>query len=135
MLSVRILDAVSSVNAFEAATEIRASKGDAFTLYFQLIDDAKWRESAGFSPGGLRYMPNAGATLLVTFLNIDTALQFSRSATQPFANDTSIWSVQILSTDVIDSTCNLKFTLTEGAVSRTFAYKAAVLVDAVNEVC
>ena len=60
-------------------------------------------------------MPAVGATLSVIFDNINDAKKVTRAATQPFAQDGSIWSVQVFSTDAIaPGTVSLSLTLTEG---------------------
>ena len=104
-----------SVNDFVYATEISATAGDAVDLYFQLSDSEKNSPSQGFLPGGLRYMPVAGSTLVVTFKNIDDAKVVTRYASQPFAADPSIWMVSVLPTDPIKGTVTCKFQLTEPA--------------------
>jgi hypothetical protein len=122
---------VQSVNSYQYATEIQGIQGDAIDLYFQLVDKNKNSYLQGFYPAGLRYMPPATSTLQVTFKNVDTAKIVTRYASQPFAQDPSIWKVSLLSTDPIAGTVNIKLILTEpdgeSTLVRTFSSKAVLL--------
>lgn len=126
LLSGRPLTDVQSVNSFRDATEISINKGDAVSLYIQLVDLEQNLAKHAFSPPGLRYIPVAGATLQVQFQNIDDAKVFTRMASNPFPDDRSIWRFSILATDPIDSTQNVKCTLTEGVVVRSFFLPALI---------
>src|SRR4051812_12653488 len=113
LLSARFLNDVSSVNSFEMATAAEIYAGDAQTVYMQLIDASLDRSDQSFNPAGRRYMPPAGSTLQVTFLNVDDAKTVVRTASQPFAQDPSIWSIPILSTDPLAGTAAMNLVLTE----------------------
>lgn len=132
---VRFLSAVGSVNVFGFTTAVEAVAGDAFDVYFQFVDKDQHTNSGGFFPAGNRYMPAAGATVVVTVLNIDSAKQFVRTASQPFAQDASIWRFGILATDPVAATASLKITLTEGSTVRTVYAQAALRVDGIQESC
>jgi hypothetical protein len=91
-------------------------------------------------------MPVAGATMTVTFTNTDTgpttsasdalsprinpsqASQLVRAATQPFAQDSSIWKVSILSSDPLLGTVNLKVTLVEPSRTLVVAQRAGLVL-------
>ncbi len=122
-LSARPLIDVSGVNSFTITDQIKFSEGDATTIYFQLIDASLDTVGKGFNPAGRRYMPVSGATLSVDVDNIDDAKKITRSATQPYTLDPSIWAVTILSTDDIGAgTISIKLTLTQsGVVTRGVA--------------
>lgn len=113
-LSARVLKDVQSVNSFEADTELSWTEGDTLDVHLQLIDVSLDRALQGFQPEGRRYVPAAGATLSCVIENIDDAKKITRLASQPFANDGSIWRLSILATDVIRGTPQLRLTLTEG---------------------
>lgn len=113
-LSARVLKDVQSVNSFEADTELSWTEGDTLDIHLQLIDVSLDRALQGFQPEGRRYVPAAGATLSCVIENIDDAKKITRLASQPFANDGSIWRLSILATDVIRGTPQLRLTLTEG---------------------
>ena len=137
-LAIRPLVEVSGVNAWRYATEWEAFRGDPADLYFQLVD-AERNIGLVFTHDvkGLRYMPPAASTLLVTFLNVNTAKQFNRAASQPFAQDPSIWRVQVLASDtMLGGTVSMKFALTEpGPVVRGAYLQAGLRVSGANEVC
>lgn len=131
MLSARMLNNVASVNAFDWANQVQATAGDGpYDVYFQLIDPTVDTVGAGFKPAGRRYAPVAGATLQATITNINDALQVVRAATQPFANDPSIWKVTLMSTDAIRGTCDLSLKLTESGKVTYGRVAAAVLINA-----
>jgi len=113
LLSARVLKNVVDVNTFEYATEACFTEGDGPAVYLQLVDVHKDCEGHGYHPGGRRYMPTAGATLSVVVENIDDDKKLTRTATQPFSNDPSIWKIQFMSTDPTRGTANLRLILTE----------------------
>lgn len=113
LLTARILDNVAGVNSYTQAQSFEFTEGDGPAVYLQLVDATKQRTSEGFNPPGQRYMPMAGATLSVLFDNLNDALKVVKVATQPFAQDPSIWKVQLAPTDAVRGTCSLRLTLTE----------------------
>jgi hypothetical protein len=115
LLSARILNNVTSVNGFEYVASAEFTEGDAPTITFQLIDKSLDRHEQGFSPAGRRYMPAANATLQVVLPNINASKTVTRFATQPYANDPSIWQLTLQTTDQIRGTLDMQLTLTEGA--------------------
>ena len=129
-LSARMLENVGSVNAWENTQQVRFFQGDGPAIYFQLIDLNHDRAEQGFSPAGRRYVPSAGATLFVVLDNIDDARKVTRAASQPFAQDPSIWMIQLLATDTCRGTVNLKLTLLEGSVTTHGFLSAAIGVEA-----
>lgn len=132
LLSLRALENVVNVNTFQHSTQLRFTEGDAPVLYFQLIDASTDLASQGFVPAGRRYVPAAGATLELTLNNIDDARRITRFATQPFANDLSIWALTLTTADKIRGTVNVKVKLTEGSTVRYGLAQALVLVDALD---
>lgn len=128
-LSIRPLDDVQSVNSLESATQLSVSKGDPVTLYFQLIDAVRHKCGVSECPA-TRYMPAAGAALSLVLDSIDDAKKVTKTASQPFAQDPSIWKIdlQALDTAKLSGTISVAFTLTEGSLVRTGRILAAVLV-------
>jgi hypothetical protein len=126
-LSARPLIEVCNVNDFSTSQQLEFSLGDSFTFYLQLIDLEKNRAQFGWNPPGMRYVPAINSTLTLTFLNIDTAKQFSRVANQPFAQDGSIWAIPILATDPIGGTVSIKAVLTENGATKTFSIQGCLL--------
>jgi hypothetical protein len=113
-LSARMLTDVNGVNSFEYANQVECVEGDGPLVSFQLIDVTVDRATDGFVPGGRRYIPAVGATLSVVIDSLNDSTKITRSATQPFATDSSIWQVQLMSTDPIRGTATMRLTLTEG---------------------
>jgi hypothetical protein len=128
LLSARMLQDVASVNSYELTEEVEFTQGDTVDIYFQLVDASLDKAVKGFVPSGRRYVPAAGATLSVKLDNIDDNIQVTRAASQPFANDSSIWKVSVLSTDRIIGTCAMVLTLTEAGKVTRGRIEAVVLI-------
>ncbi len=129
-LSGSMLRNVQNVNSFIRANQISVRSGNPTTLYLQLTDaDQIVSDNGDF----LRYIPASGATMTITVDNISgTNNLINRAASQPYAQDPSVWSVTILSTDVLRNG-NLYGTLTEGATVRTFVIENALSVQSTNQ--
>lgn len=113
LLSIHILDPVCDVNEFSYSDQASWTQGSGLDVYFQLIDLTQNLSRAGYSPAGLRFMPAVGSTLQVTLTNIDSSVQITRFATQPFSQDASIWKVTIFPTDKVYGTCDILLTLNQ----------------------
>lgn len=129
MLSAKMLKNVDSLNAW-ASTEqwvVRNNEGvgENVSLYFQLVDLD--RES-------IRYIASTGATMQVTFPNLDDSLVITVNASNPFPEDRSIWKVDLLSTQM-PSSGNVKFSITESGNTKTFSAFNAIQVQKVNSEC
>jgi hypothetical protein len=130
ILSCRFFKSVVGVNDFSfGGSYVEFSQGNSEAVYFQLIDASKDKAVDGFNPPGRRVAPTSGATLSVVIENIDDAKKITRSATQPFAQDPSIWKLQIYNTDNLKGTYTLRLTLTEGAVITKGKCQAALRVE------
>lgn len=112
-LSCRILADVGGVNSFRTVESAFANVGDPLTVYLQLVDESLDLASEGFQPAGRRYCPPASTTLKVKTDSTDSTKKVDRSATQPFSNDSSVWKLELLSTDKVRGTIDLVLTLTE----------------------
>lgn len=127
LLDVRFLTDCTGVNAWSYASDPPSwYEGDTQVVYFQLVD-----QHAGCTDGpgqGRRYMPAAGATLTVLFDSLDGARAVTKVATQPFAQDPSIWKVDIATNDTIRGTVDLIVTLTEGSVVHRARLRGGVRV-------
>lgn len=123
LLSAKLLNNVSGVNTFEVSNQTSFTEGDLPVIYLRLIDLQSKVD---------RYVPDAGATLSVTFTNVDTSKSFTKVATQPFVGDKSIWSFTFLSTEHVKGSISLKLTLTEGSVVTRGLVNSALLVQPFN---
>lgn len=105
--AVRLLDNVCNVNDFQEVETIELIRGNPYTLYFKVVQPNK---------DNLRYIPVSTpipATGLAKFKHLEDGKSISRAATNPFPEDTSIWSIPILPTDEIQFD-SMTFQLTEG---------------------
>lgn len=128
LLSCRFLTDVAGVNTFQVIAQAEMYAGDTQNLYIQLIDDSVDRTDQGFSPRGRRYCPPAGATLVVTFKNVDNAKVVPRTAVQAFPElDASIWYVPVLASDPLAGTVTMAAALTEDDRVLHFANAKGVL--------
>lgn len=108
-----MLKDVASVNSFESDTSLAWTEGDELDIYFQLVDSSLDKHEQGFNPGGRRYVPAASSTLQVTVESVDDAKVITRYATQPFAQDGSIWKFSVYAADTIRGSPQVRLTLTE----------------------
>lgn len=115
ILGARFLKDVASVNSYAYDEVAGFTEGDVTSVYFQLIDANLDKSTQGFQPAGRRIIPATGATLSCVVQNLDSAIQVTRYATNPFPDDRSIWKLDFFNTDKIRGTSNLKLALSEGA--------------------
>ncbi len=128
LLACRFLIDVAGVNSFEYAESVEWYQGDSQTLYVQLIDASLDRPQDGYVPAGRRYIPAQGSTLTVTFSNIDSAKVVTRSATQPFAQDGSIWSIPILPSDPFKGSISVHLKLNENGQIKSSGDRPGMLI-------
>lgn len=127
-LSAKILKNVANVNSFQYDEQAYLSEGSTNEFYFQLVDLGRLtygKDSQEFPDHPLRYMPQAGATVSAEFDSLEDDEKFSVNATQPFANDTSIWKISLLPTQLPRSG-NFSITLTEGSSVQKATIKQAI---------
>lgn len=125
LLSARMLTNYRDANCFDYTTQSNWTEGDTVTLYFQLVD--KTRDK----PEGRRFIPATGASLSVVLESIDSAKEITRAASV-VTTDRSIWYVNILATDVIRGTSNLKLVLNETGTYTRGSLAAAVGIYPAN---
>lgn len=120
-LSVKFLKNVANINSFQYADQWNISEGSEHTLYFQFIDKLK---------EDLRYISQATSIdeVTVTFLNIDEASEIIKTATQPFADDKSIWMIT-LAADEVPNPGAVKVSITEDGSEKRFRVEQAISVD------
>jgi hypothetical protein len=125
-LSANALKNVDSLNAWNVAENwVIRSDGDAgetTSLYFRLVD---------LDRDGIRYIPDALATMSVTFPALDDLAVITLNATFPFADDRSIMKVDIASTQVPYSGA-VKFALTENGTTKSFVVYGFISVEKLN---
>lgn len=130
LLGARILNDVQNVNSYDKADVAQFTKGDPATVYFQLVDLSVDKAVDGYNPPGRRYVPAVGAVLSCVVECIDSNIQITRFATQPFvSDDRSIWALQFQASDKVQGTANIRITLTEGSTVRTGLIKHALRIQ------
>ena len=135
LLSARPLKNVASANVFEYANTFEWTSGDTVTVFFQLIDAQLDRPEDGFVPPGRRFMPAVGSTLTVTLQTLDQLKQIAgRVATQPFPLDPSIWSFNVLASDLCTGTANLRLSLNQGGIITQGVLKNAFRVQSTTTI-
>lgn len=122
ILKFKILSQASSVNSFYEVDTHKIVNGNATSIFFRLIQDR-----SEINQDALRYIPESGAQVSVTFNHIDASKVITRVATQPYTQDTSIWKVDILATDQL-SFNTMAVTITEGSNIRTIMPSTTISV-------
>lgn len=137
-LNAKILKNVVDVNHWQHANQAHISEGQSNYIYIQLIDmDWSTKSSPEQSPAyaqyPIRYISQATAiTVKAKFLSIDDAQEFEITATQPFADDKSIYKFS-LSSIQIPNAGNLVITIDEDGTEKSFVIKQAIEVDLLNQ--
>lgn len=126
VLSAKILKNVDSLNAWQHTTHWSVGRdgnlGEPATLYFQIVD---------MDRDGIRHIPSALATMTVTFPSLDDDLVMTKTASLAFADDRSIWKIELLATD-LPSGGIVRFSLTDGGITRRWSVQNALRVNKVN---
>lgn len=125
-LSAKSLKNVENLNTFQYTNQwiVRqdGNSGEEQSLYFQLVDLDK---------DNIRYVPEAGAVVVVTFPDLDQSVQAVKTAVNPFAEDRSIFRIDLTVLDIIASG-NVKFQITEGSKVKKFSVTNMVTVELLN---
>ena len=124
-LSAKFLKNVANVNNFQYADQWEIAEGSAQTLHFQIVDKLK---------EDLRYMSQATVidSVTVTFLDLDTDEEITKTAAQPFADDKSIWLIT-LAADEVPNSGAVSFAITEDGVEKKFKVNQAIVVDLLED--
>lgn len=134
-LSAKILKNVTDINHWQYAAQAIVSQGQPNTIYIQLVDleySFAPEKSEAFPEFPIRYISNATAiSVSALFESLVDSEEFEVNATQPFANDRSIWAITIPS-DQLPQSGSLTITVTEDAVEKTFIVKQAITVEQLN---
>jgi hypothetical protein len=126
VLSAKILKNVDSLNAWQYADHWSVGRdgnlGEPATLYFQIVDTDR---------DSIRYMPSALATMTVTFPSLDDDLILTKTATLAFADDRSIWKVDLLASELPNGGI-VRFSITDGGITRRWSVQNALRINKVN---
>jgi hypothetical protein len=122
----RILDNVCNLNSFREADEITLRRGEATEICFMLKSVDNSCEEAK----EIRYIPPTGSTVTVTFNHIDSNKVITRTATQKYSDDKSIYSVPILATDRLSfNSMSVKVTNTSPVLDKGFKALTDIKVE------
>jgi hypothetical protein len=118
--SVKFLKNVANVNTFQYTSQWNISEGYSHVLHFQITDKLK---------DDLRYLSQATEMdVSVLFLSIDESTEITKTATQAFADDRSVWSIT-LEYDEVPNPGAIKVMITEDGVEKIFRVDHAITVD------
>lgn len=121
MLGFKFVENYYDINHFEVVeTSTFTPTQDAY-IFIQLVH-----------VNGLRYIPATGATVEVTFENIDTSHNVTRLAVGVNPEDRSLWKVSILSTDKI-ANGSMVVKLTESPSIKTLNAFSDLLIKPIGD--
>lgn len=122
-----MLDSNSTLNNLKYMNQIIITPGSTVTILFQLVDLDTVQEANKF---GNRYMPADGASLEIDIQSVNDVNSLNKVATQPFADDKSIWQFSLSATETEEmSGTNMKLTLTEGLNISVGKAKQVLIVE------
>lgn len=122
-LGVKPLKNFQNKNSFEEATEWSHMSGESKTLYFRLTDSEQ---------EGLRYLPEAPTIVTITFPALIASNVVTKTATLVTPDDTSLWSIQLGSTDVISSG-NVQVSVSENGNIKRAVILQGIAVSTINQ--
>lgn len=109
-LGIQLINSDSTLNNFQVIPEAIIVPGSTATVRFQLIKLDPHNDNTH------RYIPAAGASLQIKIYSVNTANIITKTATQPWSEDKSVWEFSLNTTETQKvSGVNLELTLTEGA--------------------
>jgi hypothetical protein len=122
--TAKLLTNVGSVNLYDVVDQVSLRQGNPDSVYLRL-----WQ-----SDKDDRYIPATGASLTVNFLRSNSVGQtpvnqtVSVPATNPYADDRSIWRVDLTNLQVNSIISGrIQFLLVENAVGKLFFVKEAII--------
>ena len=122
-LYIEMLDSVCNVNNWKHVDEVTISEGEASDIYFQIINKSQH----------IRYMTQATSySVSAIFPDVDESQTIEVAASQPFADDKSIWKVSLGSSQTPGSGTFL-VKLTEDGVERTLKAELGIRVELIND--
>ena len=117
---IKALKNVDNINSWQYSSQSTVYSGQTNDLYFQIVD----RDRADST----RYIPVSGATCSIYFPNLDNAKKLTIQASQPFAQDSSIWKVTVAANQNVSSG-NVVFNLTENSITKSYVIDGFITVN------
>jgi len=131
-LNAKILKNVAGVNQWYYSNQATVQEGQINEIYLQLVDLDKMpgiEKSPALPDFPLRYIPQGTTVTLVAFFpSIDDATEITVSASQPFADDKSIWKISLTAAQLPKSG-NFKLTLTEDGTVKKILVKNGISAE------
>ena len=123
-LGIQMLNNSSSLNNLIVQNQTQINPGESTTVYFQLVD---LDQKNGNCPAP-RYIPAAGAIVQIQLTSVDTAKNIIKFATQPFPQDTSIFSFNLSASETqYGAGVNMKVTLNESGNIKIGIAESAII--------
>lgn len=136
-LSAKLLKNIVDINHWQHANQAHIAEGQPNDIYIQLVD-LDWstksspEQSAAYPQYPVRYISQATTIeVKALFLSIDDNQEFEIVASQPFADDKSIYKFSLSSTQ-IPNAGNMIIKVIEDGVEKSFVIKQAIQVDLLN---
>lgn len=131
-INAKILKNVADVNTWQYANQAYIQEGQANSIYIQLVDLDKTHpdeKSEALPDFPVRYIPQGAVnSVSMTFLDIDSDTEFSVTGSQPFADDKSIWKIDLTDAQ-LPNTGSVKVSLDEDGTVMQFLLKGALSVE------
>jgi hypothetical protein len=129
-LGIKLLNIGATLNNHKRVSQVQIAKGETCEIAFQLVD---------LDQDGLRYIPQAGATVEVKIARIDEVgfvngerTFTNKTITRPaagWADDRSVWRVPLTTTDTESLVSNsIQVTLTEGSEIKRASVQQAIRI-------
>lgn len=119
-LSCKFLENCINVNNYMIKSSVTVYDGQMNDIYIQLCDLNQ----------NIRYIPQGTTSLTAKFFAINSVNNITVSATQPFADDKSIWKISL--GNQLPRAGALTLILIENSIPRTFNIQNAVNVQMLN---
>ena len=123
-LTAIILENVANINNYDIVSEATLSDSGPNSFHIQIVNLSKHE---------IRYITQASSySVTALFDDINDAEEFEISATQPFADDKSIWKISFSSSQIPNSgTFVIK--LTEDGIDTKFKVVQSLIVELLND--
>lgn len=137
-IKAKTLKNVVDINHWQHSPQANISEGQANSIYIQLVD-SDWSNKSTPEKSFLaneypiRYLSRAAVfEVKARFLSIDDSQEFEIIASQPFADDKSIFKFSLTSAQ-IPNAGNFIIVLTEDGISKSFVMNQSITVELLNK--
>lgn len=118
-LDIKMLDPTSTLNDIEYINELEVYPGETTTVMFQIVNKSN----------GIRYIPDSGAIVTVKLYSVNDVNNITKTATNPFVDDRSIWSFNLNAVETQKMAgVNMELTITEGTQIKKIWAQSVIIV-------